>query len=166
MNMLEGEGKGTPCDLASATKCLDVPVSRLSKAEMGCKPAGKQGYIVAIGKLVQQGLMQRFDRGGRFGGQVKSGAVARVGKEVEALQSYFKRLRQTASLGQDGGDPFKFCWRPERVEERDMWHPAPEVSVVLLAQGLNRRPEIIGRNGHHRCSVCFSVGGIQRCTCR
>ena len=158
MDLLEGKGDRRPGSLPSAAKGLDIPVARLPQAEMWCKPAGKQGHIVAIGNLVQQGLMQRFDRGGRLGGQVECGALAGVPKKAEALQSHLKRRLQTTGLGQEGGDPLKFRWRPERVKKRDMGHPAPEMSIVILAQGLNRGPEIIGRYDHH--SGFVRLGGL------
>ena len=76
MDPLEGKGERTPCGLPSAAKFADIPDARLSQAEMGRKSAGKQGHVVAIGDFIQQGLMQRFDRGGRFGNQVEGGAAA------------------------------------------------------------------------------------------
>ena len=108
MDLLKGEREGTPCGLPSSAKCPNIPDARLPQAEMGRKPAGKQCHIAAIGNFLQQGLLERFDPGGRFWDQVEGGAVAGVRKKVDASQSHLKRLLQTANLGQDGRDPLKF----------------------------------------------------------
>ena len=108
MDLVEGKGDRTPGGLPLAAKAPDIPAARLPQAEMRLKPASKLGHVAAVGNLVPQSLVQRFDRGGRFGGQVEGAAAGGMPKKAEAQQSHLKRRLQTAGLGQDGGDPLKF----------------------------------------------------------
>jgi hypothetical protein len=67
-------------------------------------------------------------------------------KVLELDQSSLKR-RQPRQRGFHGwGDLVEELPWPKRVEQRDVRHPTAELAVVALADGLDRRPDVLRRD--------------------
>ena len=91
MDLVQGEVEGPPGGLPSAAHLYHIPAACLSQAEMGREPAVKPGRVDAVGHPTPQGQVQRFERPGRFGGQVEGGAAGAVHEKAKALQVHLER---------------------------------------------------------------------------
>lgn len=104
--------------------------------------------------------MERLDSVGGFGDQIKSAVSPAAVKETETGQLNIERRQRTAGQVELWNRLFKFRDRPERVNQGDVGHPAPVVTIVLSAHLLDGPPNLI--RGYDDHGALISLCGRSR----
>jgi hypothetical protein len=100
-----------------------------------------------------QPCLKRTEGCGRLGCQEECCSTAAMGKQLEAGKGDRERGDLSAGSCQGGDYLSEGGAQRERVEQRDVRHPAARVAVVLLPDSLDGRPDLRRRDEDNRGGV-------------
>jgi hypothetical protein len=128
--------------------------SFLCRAGLADAPVGREAGREARQIIATRadGLQQRlkFDEGFfGFGREPYRGLARRVLEDAELSQRHQERCYLRARFKQTRQRFLEPLGRVEGVEQVDVRHPAAELPVVPLANGLDRLPHLLGRDDGH-----------------
>src|SRR5467141_1507701 len=144
------EGERAPSASQLREPVLELRATRcLAHAQVGYEAVFVAGHFVAIGKLRLQRRLELDEWFRGVQGEPDRESIPPVREELHLRERRAKARHGCASAAKNGIRLIEHRPWPERIEQREVRHPALEVPVVAPADRLDGFPQVALRNHDH-----------------